>query len=432
MKRKLSLPLPLVFVALLFIGCKTENKATFTEVVLTNTSDFELSDKPISINRNLISKIDSINSYPLLISLTDTIPSQLNDLDEDGKWDELFFVTDFSAHEEKTLTLKWVQQAPDYLVRTSARFGKSNSETGPVQPQTTEIMLANELPLSLGYQQYQTEGPSWENDKIGFRHYLDGRNGKDIFGKKVSIMSPENVGINSDGAVEDNYHVMEDWGRDVLSVGNSVGLGGYALATETELMRLGVTVDDSINNIEKTIFKILAEGPVKSILGFTYENWMPNDGNRSYSVKETTTIWPGMYGYKNTVSVSNLKGDEDLIVGLVNIHTNRPLSVIDENEKYVVLYTHDKQTYDKEWWLGMAIIVPKDKYLGYAEAPKTGNLSNTFLVKLKIKDKQPISYYAVAGWELSDNNFINEAYFADYLKQLTNELSTEISIKIAN
>ena len=42
-------------------------------------------------------------------------------------------------------------------------------------------------------------------------------------------MSPENVGINADGAVEDNYHVMADWGRDILAVGNSVGLGGYAL-----------------------------------------------------------------------------------------------------------------------------------------------------------------------------------------------------------
>lgn len=431
MKTKLNLPLSLLIITLFFLTCESEKTESLTEIVLTNNSDFELSDKPISIKRNLISKTDSINIYPLLISLTDTIPSQLNDLDGDGEWDEIFLVTDFSAREKKTLTLKWVNQAPNYLIRTSARFGKRASETSAVQPQISEIMLANELPKSLGYQQYQTDGPSWENDKIGFRHYLDGRNAKDLFGKKVSTMSPENVGIGSDGAVEDNFHVMEDWGRDILSVGNSIGLGGYALITETELMRLGVTVEDSINNIEKTTFKILNEGPVKSVLNYTYQNWKPNS-DRTYSAEENTTIYPGIYGYKNTVSISNLQGDENLVVGLVNINNDKPLSVIDENEKYVILYTHDKQTYDKEWWLGMAIIVPKESYLGFTEAPKTGNLSNTFLTKLKIEDKQPISYYAIAGWELSDKGFIDETYFVDYLKQLTNQLSKDVSIEIVN
>lgn len=425
MKRNI---ISLIVIALCFFACKKE---PLTEIILSNNSDYILTDKPISIKRDRLST-DSINNYPLLINVLDTIPSQLNDLDEDGNWDELFFVANFSAQEEKKLTLKWVNKKPNYVVRTSARFGKRNSSTTPVQPKTSETMLANELPKSLGYQQYQTDGPSWENDKVGFRHYLDGRNAKDLFGKKVSTMSPEHVGINAEGAVEDNYHVMENWGRDILAVGNSIGIGGYALATETELMRLGVTVDDSINNIEKTTFKILVEGPIKSILNYNYENWKPNGENRNYSVEEYTTIFPGIYGYKNTVSISGIQGDENLVVGLVNINNDKPLSIIDENENYIVLYTHDKQTYDKKWWLGMALIVPKELYLGYTEAPKTGPLSNTYLAKLKVENKQPVSYYAIAGWELSDKRFIDEAYFINYLKQLTNQLSVEVDITITN
>ncbi|WNH12698.1 DUF4861 domain-containing protein [Thalassobellus suaedae] len=425
MKRNI---ISLIVIALCFFACKKEH---LTEIILSNNSDFDLTDKPISIKRDRLST-DSINNYPLLINVLDTIPSQLNDLDEDGNWDELFFVANFSAQEEKKLTLKWVNKKPNYVVRTSARFGKRNSSTTPVQPKTSETMLANELPKSLGYQQYQTDGPSWENDKVGFRHYLDGRNAKDLFGKKVSTMSPEHVGINAEGAVEDNYHVMGNWGRDILAVGNSIGIGGYALATETELMRLGVTVDDSINNIEKTTFKILVEGPIKSILNYNYENWKPNGENRNYSVEEYTTIFPGIYGYKNTVSISGIQGDENLVVGLVNINNDKPLSIIDENENYIVLYTHDKQTYDKKWWLGMALIVPKELYLGYTEAPKTGPLSNTYLAKLKVENKQPVSYYAIAGWELSDTRFIDEAYFINYLKKLTNQLSVEVDMIITN
>tara|TARA_R110000868_G_scaffold1650_5_gene13360 strand:+ start:209 stop:1492 length:1284 start_codon:yes stop_codon:yes gene_type:complete len=420
----------LLFVLLIaFTSCEKEVEKG-QAIQLTSTSEVDLVDKPISIDKKLLRPNDSLGKYPLVLFDRDTLPSQLNDTDIDGQWDELFFVADFNPKESKSVRLFWTDQKPIYKVRTSVRFGKRTSADTPVQPATSETMMANELPKSLGYQQYQTDGPSWENDKVGFRHYLDGRNAKDLFGKKTPGISPEDVGLNANGAVEDNYHVMKNWGRDILAVGNSAGLGGYALINGKEFMRLGVTVEDSINNVEKTTFQIVAEGPVKSILSYTYDQWTPNE--RTYSVKETTSIWPGIYGYKNTVAVSGLKGDEQLGVGLVNIHTDNALKILDDNNKYVVLYTHDKQTYDKEWWLGMALIVPKDKYLGYLEAPKTGNLSNSYLAKLKIGNNEPISYFAIAGWELSDEKFTNETYFADYLKKITNQLSAEINIDVKN
>jgi hypothetical protein len=258
---------------------------------------------------------------------------------------------------------------------------------------------------------------------------LDGRNAKDLFGKKVSTMSPENVGISETGAVEDNYHVMEDWGRDILSVGNSIGIGGFALMAGEQLLRLGVTVDDSINNVEKTDFRILAEGPVKSILGYHYENWHPYK-ERSYQVNETTSIWPGIYAYQNSVRFSGLHGDESLMIGLVNIHNQNPLQEIRVNDQWVVLLTHDMQTYDREWWLGMALILPRDIYLEYIEAPKTGQLSNSFLAKLQVENDKPVTYYAAAGWELSDERFKEPDYFRTYVENLVKQISVEVEVAI--
>ncbi|MFX0555400.1 DUF4861 domain-containing protein [Maribacter sp. CXY002] len=416
----------LLIVIAITVSCNNEEIKN-QELILTNTSDIELFDKPISIERKVLNIADTTSLFPIVIFEQDTIPSQVNTSRNSSAWDELFFVIDFKPKEVKTISVAWVTEKPTYKARTSARFGKRASAETKVAPQTKETMLANELPLSLGYQQYQTDGPSWENDKVGFRHYLDGRNAKDLFGKKTSAISPENVGINANGAVEDNYHVMEDWGRDILAVGNSVGLGGYALATENELMRLGVTVNDSINTIEKTTFEIRNEGPINSVLEYTFSNWKPNE--RTYNVSETTSIWPGTYGYKNTVSVEGLQGDENLVVGLVNINNDQPLEVFENNDKYVVLLTHDKQSYEKEWWLGMALILPKEKYKGYIEAPKTGNLSNTYLAKLDIKNYEPISYFAIAGWELSNEDFIDRSKFVSYVKNLADQLSAEITIK---
>lgn len=414
------------FSFLMGISC-TSTVVENQELLLTNTSKFELIDKPIAIKKAQLIVNNSTIKYPIVIAGEDTIPSQLNNTNDTTEWNELFFVINFQPEESKTIRIAWVNEKPNYHIRTSARFGKRISATTAVEAKGKEVMLANELPLSLGYQQYQTDGPSWENDKVGFRHYLDGRNAKDLFGKKTSEISPEKVGVNATGAVEDNYHVMEDWGRDILAVGNSVGIGGYALETENTLMRLGVTVNDSINNVEKTTFQIRSEGPVNSVIKYNYDHWKTND--RVYNVTEMTSIWPGMYGYQNSVSINGLKGDENLAVGLVNIHNDMPLEVIKENSRYVILLTHDKQSYDKEWWLGMALIVPKENYIGYIEAPETGDLSNTFLAKLSIKNDEVIKYFAVAGWELSDEKFTNRDEFITYVNNLANQLSAEVTIK---
>src|SRR5690606_10508206 len=199
-----------------------------------------------------------------------------------------FFLIDIPASGEVVLTVKQAETDIVYEKNTAVRFGKRDGLTEPVQPRREDTLYADQLPLAIGYQPYQTDGPSWENDKVGFRHYLDGRNSKDVFGKKVSYMSPSDVGINAQGAVEDNYHVMEDWGRDIMPVGNSVGIGGIALASGDGMHRIGVTASDTVNNVDTTIFNIRQEGPLRSVLDFQYRNWKV--GEHAYNVDEQTAI----------------------------------------------------------------------------------------------------------------------------------------------
>ena len=79
-----------------------------------------------------------------------------------------------------------------------------------------------------------------ENDKVGFRLYLDGRNAKDIYGKRTSELVLKDIGLDESGTPVDNYHVLRDWGRDILQVGNSLGAGGLALFENDSLHRLGI------------------------------------------------------------------------------------------------------------------------------------------------------------------------------------------------
>jgi hypothetical protein len=398
-------------------------------IILTNTSSVSLTDKPVSIKRMSFRNIPNAVVYPLLLSAKgDTIPAQTDDLNGDKKWDELFFVVDLPAKTTQTYLLKWITTDPGFVKRTSIRFGKRMTAKETVQPALTETVYANDMPKKMGFQRYQTDGPTWENDKVGFRHYLDGRNAKDVFGKKVAYISPEMVGIDSAGAVKDNYHVMEAWGRDVMAVQNSIGIGGVALLKGDSILRLGVTVDDSVNNVERTDFKIVTEGPVRSMMDITYNNWKP--AIQSYNVDERSSIWPGMYAYHSSVKVSGLNGNEALLIGMVSIFATKPPTEIKLNDKWVALISHDKHSYNKEWWLPLALIVPADAYLGIAEAPKKGKLSNSYFAKLKAVNNKPVGYYAVACWEISDEGFNDPAYFQQYVENLVKQISADVKITV--
>jgi len=426
---KTNLYLSIAITATILTSCKAQQRTTGTKITLKNTSELVVPQKAITIKRSQLSVKETGTVYPILIYKNDTIPAQLNDLDGDGKWDELFLVTDFTPSEKKIVALKWSSTDPKFPIKTSARFGKREAKNSPVKPATEEVLMANEVHKALGFQRYQTDGPTWENDKVGFRHYLDGRNSKDVFGKKIPAITPEDVGINSKGAVEDNYHVMYDWGRDIFPVGNSAGLGGYALLINDQINRLGILGTDTVNNVEKTTFKIVSEGPVNSVLSYKYQNWEAS-GNK-YQVEETTSIWPGMYGYKNTVKIDGIKGKETFLAAISNLNNKNPLQVVDAGD-WVCLIQHDYLTYERTWILGTAILVPKKLYQGYFEAPKTGKLTDSYLAKLAIENNKEISYYAIAGWELSaDKNFKDSAYFSNYVTTLAKQLSAKINVEVS-
>ncbi|MBC8052797.1 MAG: DUF4861 domain-containing protein [Sphingobacteriaceae bacterium] len=405
----------------------TQSFSQSKSITLSNRSSLALKDRAISISRFSLAHADD-GKFPLILTASgDTIPSQLDDVDGDMKWDELFFVVNLAPKAKLKLSLNWVNFVPEFSKRTSVRFGKRSSANSPVKPKVADTAYIDEMPKKIGYQPYQTDGPSWENDKVGFRHYFDGRNAKDLFGKRVSWMSPETVGLTVQGAVEDNYHVLLNWGRDVLPVGNSIGLGGIALLVKDSLARLGVTVNDTKNNVQSTSFHIYSEGPVRSVINFHYSDWKTQ--GRTYQVNETPKIWPGMYAYQNTVSFSGLKGDETLLVGLPDVANDKQLTEFTVGD-WTVIYTHDKQSYNKEFWLGLALILPKKAYQGSFDAPLTGKLSTTYLAKLKVEEQKPVTYYAVGGWELADPGFINPEYFRSYVTSLTEQLSAKVKVKI--
>lgn len=408
----------------LFIGCDVP-KNTFT---LINPSDFDRMDELIVLSKKSILEQTTIpdGQVPVVYDGTELIPSQLDDLDGDGNWDELAFLHSLPAKVKQEIEIRFVSENeyPEFEPRTNVRLGILGDNG--VENVTSVSFSAYELPVPL-LSTFQMDGIAWENDKVGFRQYFDGRNARDIFGKTSPTMALDTVGIAKDGTLEDNYHVMLPWGRDILAVGNSLGLGGLAIRKDGDVHRIGVRLDAAKNNVGTTSYRLITEGPVRSIFEIKYEDW--NVGGTIYNLTNKVSIQAGSYGYSSEVWLQSPQKSDSLLVGLVNIHNDQPPGYGEVSGQSIFL-THDHQTYDDEWILGMALIMPTEYYLGYVSAPDGGlGVTNTFLNSLQITNQHSVTYHALFGWEISDSSFTDRDYFKQFVEQQAMKIAQPIIVK---
>jgi hypothetical protein len=410
----------LIFVCITIITALSacSKPKTIGSIEITNHSAFELKDGQISITRDtLYSNFGEIPDSKILCvkdSMGNLIPSQLDDLDNDGKWDELALVYNFLPDQKITINLVLIDkaEAPKYKARTQAHFGIKR-DGNPVKSFTREVLPKAPLPRNVAYP-YKTDGPTWESDMAGYRHYFDGRNCRDFFCKRIKDMVLDTVGIWPDGTIGDTYHTLKSWGRDVLGVGQSFGLGGLAILSEDSLVRLGVVRSDTIDNCDSTVFTLIASGPVRSIIKLDHYGW--NVGKTKLNVHQVITIWAGRYVYQNQVKLDGDSIAKFLVTGIVHNNDSNGYKTINYNPGLLGLYTHDKQTYNREYYMGLALLLPNSELKGIFDTPAQGNgILYTYCAKLNAPFRNPLTYYAMAACEIQDEKFRNTEEFIKVL-----------------
>ena len=159
------------------------------------------------------------------------IPSQLIDHNGDGEKDTLLLQTELAAAASQSITISnnpalfAAQQLPK---RTQAEISRKTGGQwqgekyiGGRFENVTEVTPPPQYTDHSEWIRY--EGPGIESDKVGYRIYLDWRNGFDVFGNKTGAPVLHKVGLDG----YESYHHMTDWGMDLLKVGKSLGAGGY-------------------------------------------------------------------------------------------------------------------------------------------------------------------------------------------------------------
>ncbi|HFA51308.1 MAG TPA: DUF4861 domain-containing protein [Bacteroidetes bacterium] len=388
------------------IGCQ-DNTPPPIKFTLTNDLDEERTDELITIEGPLFQKIMGYEDGRFSIYHDgNPVRFKMQDLDGDGKFDQLFLLQNFAKKESKEYEVgKKSQVIFKTPPRTNIHF--SAKATPEKQLKTARRLSPADTIISF---YYQMEGPAWENDKVAFRNYFDQRNGIDIFGKQVPQMVLHKVGIEGQ-----DYHKLSDWGMDILKVGTSLGAGAIAMKKDGQVHRI-----TGVNSTYKFV-----SGGDRSIFDLDFDGFAV--GENKYNIKHRISIAAGKNYYHSEVSVDGLRGGESLVSGIVNLHSDTLYTV--KESGYTILYTHAPQA-ENGAVLGMALIVPDAGFKGTSTAPKKGDgITSTYFVEMGLEQNKPTDFYFYTGWENQNRSFHERSFFEKSVRKAVRELAHPIIIK---
>ena len=389
-------------------SAQAQKAATIT---LSNPTEINRVDELVILKRSLIEKKLGKVAFLAASIQGQQLNVQHDDSDGDGKWDEAIFLYSFKPKQSVSLKLSGTNAVlANAVQRAHVRLKKKNADDTFGPSVLEEEMPVQNPPTNFSKQplpMYLTEGPGWENDKIAFRLYLDVRNNKDIYAKRIPRMVMDSVGTKT----KPSYHDFNDWGMDVLHVVKSLGAGALALwvpkkdGTDT-LIRLGGM------NVKKTRYKQLSDGPVKASFQLTYD-WEVE--GKPVQIIETTSIWGGQYFYESKVRLKGAPLNAKLVTGIADFYENvfQTFSVANSE----IAFSHGKQSENKDE-MGMGIIVPKQGFSFAGTAPKANSdILTTYLVAQDIDNGKPLGFRFYTGWEKTDSRFARLSYFKNFLKE---------------
>ncbi len=270
---------------------------------VSNPSAFARPDTLISLSLNEV----GVTAGPLQVWEGEVAqPTQLVDDDGDDRPDRLVFLTDLDAAATHGYLINREEAELSSPQRTHAEV--SIKEGGEWQEATyvggtfKNVDHVTTPPQYTDHSEYiRYEGPGIESDLVGYRFYLDWRNGFDIFGKKTSEMVLQGVGLDG----YDSYHEMSDWGADILKVGQSLGMGGYGFWDGTRTVL--------VSDVSERSTTIRADGPIQSALEIDSKGW--NTGAVTVDLKATLSMQAGSPMVDVTLETSAPL--ENLAIGIV-------------------------------------------------------------------------------------------------------------------
>ncbi|WP_273277042.1 DUF4861 domain-containing protein [Maribacter polysiphoniae] len=382
-------------VATLLLSC-SEGAQSNKKIVVKNTMDFDRAFETVSIPISALELDSSENNIVIKdVSTGKNLVSQKVDSNGDGVLDEVLFQPEIKANAEKTF---------EVVV---------SDELDTVKTDADPACYSRFVPE-------RTDDYAWENNRVAFRTYgptaqqlaEEGDNGGtlssgiDAWLKRVDYPII-NKWYEKDLSGSGSYHKDTGEGLDNFHVGVSRGVGGIAKKV------------DSTYYISKnfTTWKTLSTGPIRTSFVLAYADW-DAAGNKISEEKRISLD----YGSNLSRFEVTLKGTDTISAGLT-LHEKTGETEVNTNNGWISYW---EPLQDSE--LGMGIVVPEGKMVGYEKYLTERNDESNLFVHIKTENNKAV-YYTGFGWKKS-GQFNTKADWDAYLNRFSQCLKNPLVFEV--
>lgn len=246
---------------------------TFT-VTVTNPSDAARSDQPVVIPLEGCGDVCSA-----LVTLDgQEVPCQLDDLNQDEQMDELCFLVDVKARQQKTytVTLSAGGEPRQYEARVYAEMVMGNKNVKEKNKQNNFIeAITARGDCAYSYNLQHHHGVDFESELNGIRIYFDQRQTLDMYGKFQKRLE-----LQATQFYTSDDQKAEGYGDDVLWVGNTFGLGAFRGWDGQK--------PTMIEPVRSRTQRVISYGPLRTIVEVIDRGWkLPTTDDQPYTVNMT-------------------------------------------------------------------------------------------------------------------------------------------------
>lgn len=244
-----------------------------------------------------------------LVKLGDKeIPCQLDDLNDDGCYDELAFVTDMAKKESQVfaITLSTEGEPRSYENRTYGYLGIRDRQNDAKKQKHQKITSVTFPKETNPYNYIFPHGAVMENDMVGFRVYCDHRQSLDYYGHRNYKMDIAETAFYTTQEQRD-----KGYGEDVLYTGSTYGCGAlHGWDGKNAVM---------FENVRNRTQTVVCDGPVRTILDITNKAWRPYEGCKPVDIRTRYILYVGHRDVEVDVKFSRNVSDLPLSTGIVDI-----------------------------------------------------------------------------------------------------------------
>ena len=273
---------------------------------------------PLSVRRTAVPvtiQLESpVRSALVVDSRGEEQPCQLDDLDNDGRYECLSFIV-AEIGGKKTLdysvTLSNEGQPRAYTPQVYAEMMLTNKK---IKSSNKQDLYISSLTVDNGTNPYwmlHHHGPAFENDMVAYRIYFDERQTVDIYGKYRRDLE-----LRDTQFYPDSLQKATGYGDDVLWVGKTFGVGAMRGWNKGAMQML--------QDVESRTLSVVSRGPLRTVVKVVDKGWnprYPDTCTHDERIDMTTyyTLYAGRRDCQVDILFSRDASRLQLSTGLVNV-----------------------------------------------------------------------------------------------------------------